>query len=211
LLDGRVKPGHVEKVMAFDSLDILAAVVLFAASVGAWLWAAPQRSRTRLYLRFSAILFAALAVSAPLVIAGIMALLLLPLGAASLMIAALARFARPLPVFAASLALIVGLAGGLGALLSGATILALAPVMVAGLAVIAAALNGVAIIPVLAGAALLASGLVFQEQSAQAGLFLFCAAALVGLASPASRGKKSALAVEQQRLARRSAAVSGFH
>jgi hypothetical protein len=211
LLDGRVKPGHGEKVMAFDSLDMLAACVLFAASVGAWALSAPLRPRTRLYVRFSAMLFAALAVSAPLGMADIVSLFLLPLSAVSLMIAALARFARPLPVFAASLALIVGLAGGLGALLSGATMLALAPVVFAGLAIIAAALNGAVIIPMLAGTALLGSGLVFLEQGAGAGLFLFCAAALVGLARSASGEKKSALAVEQQRLTRRGAAVSGFH
>ena len=66
------------------------------------------------------------------------------------MISALARFARPLPVFAASLALVAGLAGGLGALVSGFAMPALVPVMVAGLAVIAAALNGIAVMPVLA-------------------------------------------------------------
>ena len=46
---------------------------------------------------------------------------------------------------------------------------ALVPVMFAGLAVIAAALNGIAAMPVLAGAGLSAAGLVFLEQGAQAG------------------------------------------
>ena len=85
------------------------------------------------------------------------------------------------------------------------SVLALAPVVFAGLAIIAASLNGVAAIPLLAGAALLAAGLAFLQEGAQAGLFLLCAAALVGLARP------SALAVHQQRHARRGAAVSGFH
>jgi hypothetical protein len=182
--------------MAFDSIDMLAAGALFAASVGAWRLAAPLRSRTRLYVRFSAMLFAALAVSAPLGMADSVALFLLPLGAASLTIAALARFAAPLPVVAASLVLIAGLAGGLAALLSGALMLALAPVMFAGLAIIAAALNGLAVMSVLAGAALLGSGLLFLEQGAKAALFLFCAAALMGLATPSFRRKKSALAVQ---------------
>src|SRR5258706_12851164 len=98
--------------MAFDSLGILAACLLFAASVGAWRLAAPLRAGARLYLRFCAALFAALAVSLPLGLSDIVSLFLLPLGAASLMIAALARFAAPLSVFAASLVLISGLAGG---------------------------------------------------------------------------------------------------
>ena len=36
-------------------------------------------------------------------------------------------------------------------------------------------------------------------------------AALVGLAKPSAKQKRSALAVEQQRLARRGAAISGLH
>jgi hypothetical protein len=82
-------------------------------------------------------------------------------------------------------------------LLSGAIMLALVPVMFAGLAIIAAALNGLAVMPALAGAALLGSGLVLLEQGAKPGLFLFCAAALMGLAAPSFRRKKSALAVQQ--------------
>lgn len=171
--------------MTFDSsLDICAAGALFAAAIGAWLMAARLRAGARLYLRFAAVLFAGLAVSVPLGMGDVTGLLLLPLGAASLMIGALARFARPLPVFVASLALVVALGGGFAGLLSGYAMLALAPAIFASLAVIAAALNGVAMIPVLAGAALLASGPVFLEQGARAGLLLFCAAALVGLAKP---------------------------
>jgi hypothetical protein len=182
--------------MAFDSLSIAAACALFAASIGAWVLSAPLRAGARLYVCFCAMLFAALAISLPLGLSDIAALFLLPLGAASLMIAALARFAAPLPVVVASLVLISGLAGGLAALLSDAIMLALAPVMFAGLAIIAAALNGLAVMPVLAGAAVLGSGLVFLEQGAKAGLFLFCAAALIGLATPSFHRKKSALAVQ---------------
>ena len=171
--------------MAFDSsLDIFAAGVLFAAAVGAWFLAAPLAARARIYLRFAAMLFSALAVSVPLGMADAAALLLLPLGSAALMIVGLARFAKPLPVFPASLALVGGLAGGLGALISGSAMPALVPVMFAGLAVIAASLNGIAVMPVLAGAGLVAAGLAFTEQGARAGLLLFCAAALVGLAKP---------------------------
>jgi hypothetical protein len=64
--------------------------------------------------------------------------------------------------------------------------------MIAGLAVIAAALNTVAPIPILAGAALLAAGLIYLQQGVRAGLLFFCAAALVGLAKPV-RGRKAQL------------------
>jgi hypothetical protein len=187
--------------MAFDSsLDIFAAGALFTAAIGAWLLAAPLGLRARLYLRFAAVLFSALALSVPLAIADAAALLLLPLASTALMVSALARFARPLPVFAASLALVLGLAGGLGALVSGTAMPALVPVMFAGLAVIASALNGIAVMPVLAGAGLVASGLAFMEQGARAGLLLFCAAALIGLAKPQLlRSRSSALRGEVAR------------
>jgi hypothetical protein len=168
--------------MAVDScLDLFAAAALFAAAISAWSMAALLAFRARIYLRFAAVLFAGLALSVPLEMADVAALLLLPLGSAALMISALARFARPLPVFPASLALVLGLAAGLGALISGNALPALVPVIVSGLAVIAAALNGIAVMPVLAGAGLVAAGLAFTEQGVRAGLLLFCAAALIGL------------------------------
>src|SRR5579862_4381924 len=106
--------------MALDSsLDIVAAVALFGAAIGAWMLAAPLALRARLYLRFAAILLSALAVSVPLGMADVTGLLLLPLASAALMIAALARFAKPLPVLPACLALVLGQAGGLGAVISG--------------------------------------------------------------------------------------------
>src|ERR1700744_2592552 len=187
--------------MAFDSsLDIFAAGALFAAAIGAWGLAAPLTARARIYLRFATVLFSALAVSVALGMADIAALLLLPLASSALLIATLARFAKPLPVLPASLTLVVGLAGGLGALISGNAMPALVPVMFASLGVIAAALNGVAVVPVLAGGSLLASGLAFVEQGARAGLLLFCAAALVGLAKPQSlRSSDSAMRGEAAR------------
>jgi hypothetical protein len=182
--------------MAFDSLDIFAACALFFACVSAWLLSAPLRASARLYLRFGAMLLASLGVARLAGLADVAALFLLPLGAASLMISALARFARPLPVFAISLVLIAALACGLAALVSGIAVLALVPTLCFAAAIIAASLNGVAAIPVLAGAALLASGLALLEQGARAGVFLFCAAAVVGLSKP-NRVRRSALAVEQ--------------
>ena len=167
-----------------SSLDLFAAVALFGATIGAWFLATPLRSSARLNLRFSGVLFSALAMSVPLGLADVTALLLLPLVSAALMISALARFARPLPVAPACVALVLGLAAGLGALLSGVVLLALVPMMIAGLVVIAAAIQGIAVMPVLAGAGLIASGLAFTEQGARGGLMLFCAATLIGLSRP---------------------------
>jgi hypothetical protein len=184
--------------MAFDSLKLLFALALFAASIGSWWMTGSLPARARLYLRFSAVLLAAIAASVPFGISNETALFLLPLAGASLMIAALARFAAPLPVLVATLVLVASLVGGVSAMLWNFPMLALAPVIVAGLAIIAAALNGTAIMAFLAGVALLGSGLALIEQGAASGFLLFAAAALVGLAKPgiASR-RKSALAIQQ--------------
>jgi hypothetical protein len=184
-----------------DSLIIAAAGVLFAASVAAWTMAAPLRAAARLYLRFAAVLFAALAVCAPLHLADVASLFLLPLGAASLMLAALGRFARPANTFAASAILLVALAGGLGALVSGVVLVSLLPVMLACLAIVAAALNAMAVTAALSGIALLAGSLAVIGQGAGTGLLLLGAAAVLGLAAPRA-ARKSALAVDQQGLAR---------
>jgi hypothetical protein len=179
--------------MVFDSLQLLFAVVLFAASIGSWWITGALPARARLYLRFAAVLLAAIAASVPLGISNETALFLLPLTGASLMIAALARFAAPLPVLVATLALVASLVGGMSAMLWNFPMLALTPVIVAGLAIIAAALNSTMVIPCLAGIALLGSGLALLEQGAGNGFLLLCAAALVGLAG----AKKSALAIQQ--------------
>jgi len=183
--------------MAFDSLQLLFALVLFTACVSSWWITGSLPARARLYLRFAAMLLAAIAASVPLGISNETALFLLPLASASLMIAALARFAAPLPVLVATLALVASLAGGISAMLWNFSMLALTPVMVAGLAIIAAGLNGTAIMACLSGLALLGSGLALIQQGAGSGFLLFAAAALVGLAKPATRAGKSALAVQQ--------------
>lgn len=181
--------------MAFDSLQWLCALVLFAASVGAWWMTETLPARARLYLRFAAMLLAAIAVSVPVGISDETALFLLPLASASLMIAALARFAAPLPVLVVTLVLVASLVGGMGAMLWNFPMLALMLVMIAGLAILAAGLNGTAIMACLSGVALLGSGLALIEQGAGSGFLLFTAAALVGL--PGTRARKSALAVQQ--------------
>jgi hypothetical protein len=168
--------------MAFDSLLTAGAAALFAAAVAAWHLAAPLRPAARSYLRFAATLLAALASAAPLGLADAAALLLLPLAASCLALAALARFARPMQSVAGTFALVLALAAGLGALLSGAVMTALGPVIVAGLAVIAAALTGTSPVAALAGVALLALGPCFLAQGAGPGVMLLAAAALIGLA-----------------------------
>jgi hypothetical protein len=171
--------------MTFDSLLIASSIALFGAGIGAWILSAPLKAVARQYLRFAAMLLAALAVAAPLGLGDVAALLLLPLASVSLTLSALARFARVLPQFPATLALVAALMGGIGAMLLGFWVLALVPVAIAGLVIIAAALHGVAPIPAIAGAALLASGLGYVQQGAGAGVLLSCAAALVGLARSA--------------------------
>jgi len=167
--------------MLVDSIDFVAAAALFAAAVGAWWLSAPLRSRERLYLRFAAVLLAALAASVPFGLADVTVLFLLPLAAGALMVSTLAGV---LPVGLVALLLVLALAGGLAALVTGLWPLALLPVVLAGLAIIAAAINSLALLPALAGASLLAAGLVFVEQGVRAGLMLFAAAALIGLSRP---------------------------
>ena len=166
--------------MLFDSLGLVCALTLFAGSIAAWQLSAGLRARSRLYLRFAAMLFASLAVSFPLGLSDIALLFVLPLAASALMIAALGR----LPVFAASLALVLGLGFGLAALLSGLVLLALLPAAVAGFVIFAAGLNRGEIMAALAGIALLISALVAWSATAPGGVFLFCAASLLGLARP---------------------------
>ena len=168
--------------MAFDSPLIASSAALFGACVGAWILSAPLTPVARLYLRFAAMLLAALAAAAPLGLGDVAALLLLPLASASLALSALARFVRPLPQLPATLALVAALMGGIAAMLLGFWVLALVPVAAAALVIVAAALHGVAPVPAVAGAALLASGLGYVEQGAGAGVLLLCAACLVGLA-----------------------------
>jgi hypothetical protein len=168
--------------MAFDSLQLLAAVALFGACVGAWILSAPLKASARLHLRFAAMLLSALAVGTVLALGDVAALLLLPLSAPALALAALARFARTPGPVTATVALVAGLACGLGALVTGFAMPALIVVILSGLCVIAASLNAMAAIPALSGVALAASGLCFLQAGAGAGTLLLMAAAVFGLA-----------------------------
>jgi hypothetical protein len=171
--------------MVLDSTGLACALALFAASIGACLSSASLRAGARLYLRFAAMLFAALAASFPLGLSGVASLLVLPLSAGALLVAGLALSAAPFAVFTASLTLVLGLACGLGAALTDMRLLAVLPAMVAGLVILGAGLKRAEIIAALAGAALILAALSCWNDNAPGGVFLFCAAALVGLARPA--------------------------
>lgn len=168
--------------MAFDSLILAASAALFGAAIASWWLSAAQAAQARLYVRFAAVLLAALAAASALGLSGIAALLLLPLAATALALAALARFARPLGSLSATLLLVAGLAAGLSALLLDFWIAALIPAAVAGLVIVAAALHAMSVTGFLSGLALFASALACLEQGAEAGMLLFAAAALLGLA-----------------------------
>jgi hypothetical protein len=167
--------------MAFDSLILIAAVALFGAAIGAWRLSAALVVQVRLYLRFAAVLLAALAAASLFALSNIAALLLLPLATAALSLSALARFARPLGNLGASLVLVASLAAGLSAMLANLEIMALIPVAVAGLVIVAAALHAMAPVALLSGLALFAASLVYLEGGARGGMLLFVAAALLGL------------------------------
>ncbi len=187
--------------MVFDSglvSDLLASAALLAAAVGAWVLACRLRADARLPLRFAAMLLAAPAAATLLDLADAVFLLVLPLAAVCLMLAALARFGRPLNGFSASLVLALVLAGGLAALLGASAMLALGPAALAALVTVAAALHGRTAMASLAGLALLAACLAFAGGGGSPGVLLFCAAALLGLArAGAPPPARSALAVEQ--------------
>lgn len=175
-----------------DSLLWTGALALFVSAVAAWRLAAGLAPRARIYLRFACVLLAALAVAAPVRLGDSAALFLLPLASASLVLSASARFARPFGALGASLVLVASLASGLAAAIFGFALLALAPVMLAALAIVALSLQGLAVTACLSGLALVAADLVFLEQGAGAGLMLFAAAALLGL-SQLLRSSSSAM------------------
>ena len=197
--------------MAFDSF--LCAAALFAACAGGWILARPQRAASRLYVRFAAILLAALAVCVVLGLGTAAALFLFPLTAAALTVAALARFARRLPDLVASLLLAAALAIGLGAALTGWVMLSLVPVILSGLLIGAVALGAMAPLAALGALALLAAALAFPEQGAAGGVLLFLAAAIVGQTrSDQTRSVQahSAQPVEQARGAATGAAIGAL-
>jgi hypothetical protein len=185
-----------------DSVSLTSAAVLFAACIAGWWLAAHLKAAARLPLRFAAVLLSALAVAAALRMGDVAALLLLPLACAALALSALARFARRIGPLAATLALVIALACGLGALVSGYAMPALMLVMLSGLCIIAAALQALAVAAIASGMALLAMGLCFLEAGVGAGVLLFAGASVIGLSRPLAR---------PQLLRSTSSAVRGAH
>ena len=175
-----------------DSLPIIAcAVVLFAASLAAFVLAARLKTDQRHYIRFAAGLFAALAIAAPWpAIAEAAALVVLPAASAALTLAVLARFAGRIPALPAASGLAIPLVAGLGAMLIAAPMLSAVPVTLAAITIAAVALRRLAFMAALSGMALSGAILGFLSQGCGAGLLLFSAASLLGLS-------RSALAVEQ--------------
>lgn len=188
--------------MAFDSL--IASAALFGCTIASWWLSAALAAQARLYVRFAAVLLASLAAASTLGLSGIAVLLLLPMAAAALALAGVARFARPLGSLSATLLLVASLAAGLYAMLFDFWIAGLVPAAVAGLVIIAAALNAMSAAGFLSGLALFAAALACLEKGAEAGMLLFAAAALLGLArNPLARNQL----VRSTRSERRGAAV----
>jgi hypothetical protein len=167
-------------VMSADSL--VASLVLFAACSGGWHLAAGFRRSGRLYVRFAAVLLAALAVCTILGLGDVAALFLLPLAGAALGMAAWVRFGVSIPDVAAVPILAVALGLGLGGALSGWIVLSLLPVILAALVAMGAGLAAGALAMVLGACALGLAALAFAGQGAGIGMLLLVAAAVVGFA-----------------------------
>jgi hypothetical protein len=164
--------------MVFDSI-LVAAVTLLGAALFAIVCGAG------VYLRFAAILCAALAVAVGAQrllpgVAGAVALPVLPLAGVSLALGAIARFLRPLPSLPATLTLLLALGGGVGALFGAGLVFALLPLLLGGLAATIAALHRAAVTALLAGVLLMASACAFAGAGVAMPGLLLLAAALAG-------------------------------
>jgi hypothetical protein len=172
--------------------SLVCAALLFASSVAGWGLAARGSASCRLYLRFAAVLLAALAVCAALGLGDAAFLFLLPLAAGALAIAAWARFGWRLSSPLATLLLAAMLALGLLAVLTGTELVALVPVVFLALAAGALALGGKTVLAALGAMALLAGALAFVEQGAGNGVLLYLAAAIIGLSRGLAGGPAGA-------------------
>jgi hypothetical protein len=164
--------------VSLETSDIIAAFLLLAAAM--------LVGRGGAYMRFAALLFAALALACctQVQVPGLgnaVALMILPLGGATLGLFSLARFGRKLPAFPATLLLSASLACGLGALLGGTAILALLPLALGGLVVIFASLHRMALIAALSGMLLVAAACAFTIAGTSMATLSLLAAALFGL------------------------------
>jgi hypothetical protein len=158
--------------MVFDS-TVAASLLLIAAAVFS------ARPGTGNYLRFAAILCAALAAALLSRVAGLgaaAALVALPLAGAALGLSALARTRRRAPPLAASMALAASLTAGLFAFFTGMVTAALLPLALGGVAML---LSG-RVFAMLSGLLLLAAACAGLSAGLDAALLSLLAASLFG-------------------------------
>lgn len=174
-------------------MELLSATLLFIASLASWFVAAGARPAARVYLRFAAVLFAALAVAAagPPVAAAAIALVVLPLGSVILALATATALTRPVEVSLAGALLAAVSLCALAAAVTNISALSLTPTLFAALAMGilsvkhrsgTQALQGVAACLCFLGAAS-----AFAFEGTRPALLLFAAAALLGLTLALSR------------------------
>ncbi len=175
---------------------VLFAIVLVLSAVTAWVIAARAKAFARPYVRFASMLYVALAiaslvpdeVAATGAFARAVALVVCVLAPATLSLALVAMFRKPLSSVPAALWLTLCCLGGLGAAISDETALAFVPLALgAGAALLAclrafatsrvAALQGAAASLAFLGAA---SSMMTHAQASRAALILFSAAGLLG-------------------------------
>jgi len=190
---------------AFDSLSVL---LLFAASIAAWWLSAAARASARIQIRFSAILFAALAAACALgwfgsaALAPVVALLALSLGGTALALGLFAVLARPVPPMAAALGLMLALFAGLAAALAAVPAYALFAALLALSLPAAMSLSGFLLAPgravLVMGAALslIAGGFALMGGALGVSL-LFFAAGLIA----AGRASQAGIEIRRQRQA----------
>lgn len=192
-----------------------AALLLLASTIAGWFIAAAARPAARVHLRFASVLFAACGVAAVAtpVAAPAVVLLVLPIGAAVLALAARAGFEHALAPALSSLALaLVSLCGIVGAA-TGLALFALAASVLGTVALLVLSLrrfeaNRVAAAQgALSALCLLAAQSLFAIERLSVPFLLFLAAGMLGAALALSR---SDLAAEQKAAADlRGAAIGG--
>ena len=187
--------------MAFV-LDILATVLLFAASIIAWWRAGRARISSRTLIRFAAVLFAALATAWVLRLAGFadlapaVAMIALSLGGTALCLGLFAVLAHPLPPLVSALGLMLALFAGVAAALAGQPLYALSIAVLGSLLTSATALGGFfqgkrrGLLALGAVLAIPLGGFALLDGAFDASLILF-AAGLIGAARASEPGIES--------------------
>jgi hypothetical protein len=165
------------------------AIVLFLGAAAGWIAAGAARKHPRWHLRFAAMLYAAMAISAAMVFAAsAVTHIVVTLAAPLLAMAAYGTFRRvPVPV-AATIILAMSCIAGIAAAATGAIVLSTLPQVLAALAIVAMArrvtITRSRLYLVLGAASLLGAAAcqLIDGVVANAGMLLFSAAALLGVA-----------------------------